>query len=323
MTRKIKYPVIFLLLLSAGAAFLLKTGFFRNDGLLRNPPAKRCAECHGKIFRDWEKSRHSLSWTSEGYTKETGNHKKIKCLGCHIPKEISFTEKPLPRDFHLDNGVSCLACHFRGGAMRGPHKVFSPPHPSERDAVYSRSDACKGCHAQTFKELKESGSPKTCQECHMPLRKEKMIDKFPYYLLPIHSEVDARDHSMPALSLADKDIRFEVSAGEGRLSAVMENIGVPHNLPTAENGDPRLYLEVEFFSRDALLGLEKTVLAPQLETPIHFKKEWKAEYPLPKDCDRAKVSLMLRRSWKKEKEPLAVRELSVAGHQLPVLNHER
>jgi hypothetical protein len=306
--RKIKYLFLFFLLASAGVAVLLKVGFFQKEDLLQNPLAKRCAECHGKISREWEKSRHFLAWTSEGYKKETENHKKIKCLGCHIPKEISFTEKPTPRDFHLDDGVSCLACHFRDGAMHGPYQVFSPPHPSKREAVYHQSAACKGCHSRSFKELQETGSSRTCQECHMPRRKEKMIDKFPYDLLPIHFEVDVGDHSTPVLTLTEKDLRFEVHAVGNKLEAVLENMGIPHNLPTAENGDPRLYLEVEFFSRDLLLGQEKTIFAPQLETALPFAKEWKGEYPLPGNCDKAKFSLLLRRSWKEEKELLAVRE---------------
>ena len=37
----------------------------REEDLLERPQAKRCADCHAEIFKEWEKSRHAKAWVSE------------------------------------------------------------------------------------------------------------------------------------------------------------------------------------------------------------------------------------------------------------------
>ena len=308
--KLVKWSLLFFFVVALGGAFVLfRTELLQEKDLLKSPSSQRCQECHGPIHEKWKASRHAGAWTSEGYKKETENYTKMKCLGCHNPQEITDGEKPLPREEHKEEGVSCAACHLKEGAMRGPYQVFSPPHPSKEDPWYRRSESCRGCHAKTFKEWEAARVGKTCQACHMPGKKEKMIRKFPLDLLPFHHPVEVGDHSMPVILVTEKEARLGISREpEGDVKVVLENTGVPHALPTAENGDPRLYLEVEFFDGETLLSTEKTLFAPQLETALRYQKTWESSLRVPEGSDRAVATLFLRRSWKKEKELLLAKE---------------
>lgn len=312
MFRKklVKWCLVFALLVYLGGMVVLfRTDLLQEKDLLKSPSSQRCQECHGPIYERWKTSRHAQAWTSEGYKKETENYTKIKCIGCHNPQEIT-EEKPSPREEHKEEGISCPACHLRGGAMRGPYQVFSPPHPSRVDSWYRRSESCRGCHAKTFKEWEATGVAKTCHACHMPGERGKMIKKFLLDLFPLHRVAEVGDHSMPVVLVTEKEVRLGISRElTGNLKVLLENIGVPHALPTAENGDPRLYLEVEFLAGETSLAREKALFAPQLETTLQYQKTWETSLRVPEGSDRAVATLSLRRSWKKEKELLLAREL--------------
>ena len=313
MFRKnlVKWFLMSALLVYIGGIFVLfQTDLLQEKDLLKSPSSQRCRECHGPIYERWKISRHAQAWTSEGYKKETEDYAKMKCLGCHIPQEIAEGEKPLPREEHKEEGISCPACHLREGAMRGPYQVFSPPHLSRVDSWYRHSKSCRGCHAKTFKEWEATGVAKTCHACHMPGERGKMIKKFLLDLLPFHHSVEVGDHSMPVVLVTEKEVRLGISREPaGNVKVVLENTGVPHALPTAENGDPRLYLEVEFLAGETSLSREKTLFAPQLETALPYQKTWEISLRVAEGSDRAVATLSLRRSWKKEKELLLSREL--------------
>ena len=116
--------LLVLLLFSCGDIFL-------EEDLIQRPQSKRCSECHGEIFKEWEKSRHAMAWKSEKFKLESENYTKTKCLSCHAPHQVDPEIKPALRvEFKEETR-----------AMHGLHEVLSPLHPSRQDLVGQKVSA--------------------------------------------------------------------------------------------------------------------------------------------------------------------------------------
>jgi len=271
---------------------------FIEEDLLQRPQAKRCADCHADIFKEWEKSRHALAWKSEQFRRETENYAKLKCLSCHAPHQVDEGREPALRVEFREDGVSCVACHFKEEtkSMHGPLKVWSPPHPSKKDLSYIRSSFCAGCHQETYKEWKLAKVQKTCQACHMPsLGKRDLIQKFPFYLL--HLAKPRHSHEFPALKAKPEDIEVRL---EGR-KLILKNVGVPHNLPTADQGDPRLYLIAEVLYSNGRKRTVRKIFSPQTKTALPYMKPRAVLLP-PGDIKEVRVRILRKLAWKEERE---------------------
>jgi len=289
--------LLLLLLLFAGGCERLETVFVEED-LLQRPPAKRCSDCHAEIYREWKKSRHFHAWTSENFKIESENYAKVKCLSCHAPHQVDPQKKPLLRAEFREDGVSCVACHFKEetGAMHGPLKVWSPPHPSRQDLSYTKSSFCAGCHRETYKEWKIAKVENTCQSCHMPsLGRKDLIQKFPFHLF--HLAKPRTSHEFPSLKAKSEDIKVELKPGR----LVLTNVGVPHNLPTADQGDPRLYLIAEITYSDGRRRTVKKLFSPQSKTALVYGEPREVRIP-PGEVKEVKIRLLRKLAWSKEKK---------------------
>ncbi len=295
--------IIFIItaLLTGGCGKL--EGVFIEKDLLQRPEAKRCADCHAEIFREWEKSRHAKAWVSENFKKESENYGKTKCLKCHAPLEVVEGKKPEVREKHREDGINCASCHYREetNAIHGPLKVWSPPHPSKQDPSFEKASYCASCHEDTYKEWKLADVEKSCQECHMPSKgKRDLINKFPYYLL--HFAKPRHDHSFPALKAKEEDIKIETFKEGKRRIIRITNVGVPHNLPTADQGDPKYYIMVEIRYTDGKAKKLRRVLSPEAENTLIYKKPYLITFFEPKDPETIKIEIYRRLSWKKQRE---------------------
>ncbi|WP_457599844.1 multiheme c-type cytochrome [Hydrogenivirga sp.] len=274
---------------------------FVEEDLLERPPAKRCSDCHAEIFKEWRKSRHFHAWTSEHFKLESENYTKAKCLSCHAPHQVDPEKKPTLRAEFKEDGVSCVACHFKEDTrtMHGPLKVWSPPHPSERDLSYTRSNFCAGCHRETYKEWKLAKVEKSCQSCHMPsLGKRDLIQKFPFDLF--HLAKPRTSHEFPSLKAEARDIRVELS--EGKL--LITNVGVPHNLPTADQGDPRLYLIAKVRYGNGKVRVVRRLLSAQSKTALRYGVPYELRLPSG-NVREVEVRILRKLAWSKRKEPVA------------------
>ena len=281
--------------------------FAREPELIKNPPAKTCEECHTSIFESWKKSRHSKSWISEFYTEDSENHSKEKCLPCHIPQTVNPGEKPEPRMDHRDDGVYCVSCHFKDGAMRGPYDLLSPPHPTRKVAEFRKSVFCGSCHEKTYKEWQATGQQRTCQSCHMGRTKARLTQKFPLNIL--HRKRSVADHSFPHGKISPGDLAVELTFQNTKATLSLTNLSVPHFLPTADNGDPRLYAYTSFMnSSGEEVGTEKEIISPQKETALPWNKPITYNYYIDSSTVSAKVSLQYKPAWTKEKTEIVVRE---------------
>ncbi|MZH03593.1 MAG: hypothetical protein F3745_09440 [Nitrospinae bacterium] len=268
--------------------------------LLERPDAKRCSECHRDIYEAWKDSRHSISWTSKTYIEASENRTKEKCLACHIPETVTG-EKPSPRLDRRDEGIYCVSSHFVNGKMNGPYDLVAPPHPTYRNPDYVNSRFCGSCHQKTFKEWKETGVEETCQDCHMPRKKGRLTQKLPLSLL--HKEKWVGNHKFLHGDLTEKDILMEVDFKEKFFNFTLLNKTVPHGVPTADNGDPRLYLYITFLDEAGEeVDQAKWIIAPQQETALPLNKKMSYRYRLFDPVAQADITLKYQPAWSKKKE---------------------
>ncbi|MCS7171571.1 MAG: hypothetical protein NZ851_04565 [Aquificaceae bacterium] len=280
------------------------------EDLLKRPQTKRCSDCHSEIFKEWEKSRHALAWKSEKFRLESENHTKVKCLSCHAPHQVDPQIKPALRVEFKEDGVSCVACHFKEEtrAMHGPHKVWSPPHPSRQDFNYTKAFFCAGCHQETYKEWHLTKTQKSCQDCHMPSVGEKrLVQKFPFEYF--HSKKPRHDHSFPAGKAKPEDILVELERGEP-LRLKITNVGVPHNLPTADQGDPKLYIVVDASLSNGEKSRMVKVLSYQAKNALLYGVPTYVDLPW-QGVEALRVSLQRKLSWKEEREEILSIKISL------------
>ncbi|HIC97935.1 MAG TPA: hypothetical protein EYP11_06025 [Aquificaceae bacterium] len=274
---------------------------FIEEDLLQRPEAKRCADCHASIYEEWKKSRHYNAWTSESFRVETENYAKLKCLSCHAPHQVDPEKKPALRVEFRKDGVSCVACHFKEetGAMHGPLKVWSPPHPSQKDLAYKNSNLCAGCHRETYKEWKATKTKTTCQNCHMPsVGKKDLIQKFPFYLF--HRAKPRTSHEFPALRAKSEDVEVKLSGNR----LILTNVGVPHNLPTADQGNPKLYLVARVYYEGGGVRTVRRIFSPASKTALPYRVPISVRLP-PGDIKLVEVKLLRKLAWSDKRDTIA------------------
>jgi hypothetical protein len=283
---------------------------FEEKDLLERPKAERCSDCHSLIYQQWKKSRHSKSWISEHFKKSSENYSKVKCLSCHAPYEIKVLEKPELRDFHREDGINCVSCHFKDKtkSMHGPYDVFSPPHPSTQDKNYTKSKICSGCHQETYKQWKKAKSEKTCQSCHMPHKKEKLIQKFPFDLF--HSKKEVYDHSTPALISKKEDFEIRLKKEEDNFYVYIKNVGVPHNLPTADQGKPKFYVDVIFYKDGKKVSQDSQTISFKDRDALVFNTEKEISFFTFEEFNRVKLVISRKLSWEEFPEKILEMEKS-------------
>lgn len=280
--------------------------------LLENAEAKSCSECHKTIYESWKKSRHSQAWVSENYVKDSENHSKEKCLPCHIPQVVRAGVKPDPRTWTRDDGIYCVPCHVVDKQMNGPYDLFAPPHPTRQNADYRKSKMCGTCHQKTLKEWEATGTEKTCQDCHMTRKEGRLTQKFPLSLL--HAKKFVADHRFPHGEIADNDLLMETLFENNTIVVTLKNTLIPHLVPTAENGDPRLYLYTLLYDNEGKeVDKYKEIIAPQQDTALPFDKKVVFKYPLSSvpGIVRAETSLQYQPAWSKDKKEIRKNTLEI------------
>jgi len=159
-----------------------------------------CGTCHQAIAKEWRGSLHAQAWTDPIFQDAYVLEPLAPCRNCHAPENIVRESVPaspqVPEGVAARDGVSCAACHVRGGTVltglstgwRAGAKAA--PHPVKATPALSSSAFCAGCHQfgflaivdgrhvetdevqqDTFGEWQRSRSGQigeTCQDCHMP-----------------------------------------------------------------------------------------------------------------------------------------------------------
>ena len=289
---------LFFLIFTVGCDKIEK--IFLEEDLLKRPPSKRCSECHTKIYNQWKNSRHSVAWISKEFIKKTKNRTKTKCLSCHSPLEIKPEKKPDLRDKLREEGVNCFSCHYKENtnSIHGPYKVFSPPHYSTYDPDYISSRICAGCHQKTFREWKKAGTERNCQDCHMPHKKDRLIQKFPFKYF--HSKKNLHDHSFPSLKAKERDFSINVERNKAGILVRIKNTGIPHTVPTAQQGNPRYYITIIGFLGEKSIFKDYYMLTPK--SGLKPKKLKEIYFFVNNKIDKAVIIIERKLSWMNKKE---------------------
>ncbi|GAB6072229.1 multiheme c-type cytochrome [Venenivibrio stagnispumantis] len=295
---------IFLILASSLLSSCDKIGnIFQEKDLLQRPVAKRCSDCHTEIYNQWKESRHAVSWISEHYKKASGNYTEV-CISCHVPYEITAYEKPKSRDFHREDGINCASCHFKDStkSMHGPYDVFSPPHPSTKDELYTKADICSGCHQETFKQWKTASVERSCQECHMPAKEGKLIQKFPFNLM--HASKPVHDHSFKVPTPKKDFFDIQITKQDKNLNLVVINKKIPHNIPTGDNGNPKYYIDVSFLKDKQIVYTDSAMITKKENEAIPYNQPREISFYSPADFDEVKITFSRKLSWQDKPEKI-------------------
>ena len=80
------------------------------------PPASDCERCHQEVYREWRESLHAGAWRSEAFQRASAGGRAAECLGCHAPAPLQAQQRPVLRDAHREEGVTCVSCHLAPGS---------------------------------------------------------------------------------------------------------------------------------------------------------------------------------------------------------------
>ncbi|MCP5005190.1 MAG: hypothetical protein GY941_14830 [Planctomycetes bacterium] len=209
--------------------------------------SQRCGDCHMTIYKEWEDSMHAKSYVNEEFRTSSNDYEFQFCLSCHVPESIMADSREIkPRSSNLEDGVDCKGCHLTSDCrLSGPHSGISP-HPIEKnEKFYRESKLCGLCHTDTYEEYLvyvNVGQKKTCQDCHMPAVKRKLIQNEPWQR--IHKKKEGKAHTFSRLGGMEANKHFiELSISQLRRSdnliegsVKIRNVSIPHTVPTGSYG---------------------------------------------------------------------------------------
>jgi Cytochrome c554 and c-prime len=218
--------------------------------------AETCRDCHSDQHAEWAESRHSLAWTNGIFQREYSAQPRAWCVNCHAP--LTVQQAGLAGDARFaklaDQGVSCAACHVRGGALVSGRKASGSPHATVVEESFGSPAMCADCHQFTFPVME----PRTGEVLRMTAHPmQTTVSDFlagPYAqaergCLTCHGT--AAGHGFPGghdLTM----LRAAISASWCRTEreVVMEvgNVGAGHRVPT---GDIHRHLVARFWRSSA------------------------------------------------------------------------
>lgn len=222
-----------------------------------------CAPCHVEITAEWRSSRMARATTGRMFrTDFAAKGEQPICLRCHAPLPaqqptrehgllsvvpLIALETPNP-DFDPalgDEGVTCVVCHLRDGAMEGPRSdIVGAPHPVR--AVPDMDDVCARCHQlpepplsgldrplsdthgeyATYRSL---GGTETCASCHMPPVTRSVALGGPVRTSRRHNFPGGWDDELVRSAISVE----AVSRVDGGVEVVLRNLA-GHGVPTSE-----------------------------------------------------------------------------------------
>lgn len=241
--------------------------------------ARDCSKCHDAIYKQWQASRHSQSFTNRIFAASFRREPLAWCIYCHAPlpeqvKALAGTRGIRGGDSPLvDEGVNCAVCHIRNGAILSAHEPSAAgqrAHPMRRVPALGTSEFCGGCHQfnfprpglpvrysqqpmqDTLAEWRRTEQKKECQDCHMPGGGHT----FP------------GGHDIPFLR---NTLQVHITPKGHRLQIDLQANGAGHRVPT---GDPFRRLQLQLLSNEqATVPLSTYSLGRRFRNPPNGDKD--------------------------------------------------
>ena len=219
------------------------------------PTAKKCGECHGDQYAEWQETRHAAAYTSEVFKQQSDHYTDTDCLFCHAPGDMQNLERE-PRNYNREEGITCVSCHLHNGSMLDSSKLCAVCHEETYDQWFLQQEgatvkfpSCNGCH----------GAPVT--RTHT-----KGTNFFSNMLVAFEDEHEVRSHQ---LLLSDQinpesapQVRL-VTDQQNRITLTITNT-LPHDLPTGSFGEKHIMLTVRRLQDDAVLATASSSLPATL-----------------------------------------------------------
>jgi len=214
--------------------------------------ATQCKECHADVYAEWHGSHHQIAFTNPEVRATSDDFRREECKDCHLPRPLSVTgfgNRTLPRNTHLDEGVSCISCHLApdGGILGRNDRPDAPCRPQRSEAFFAVA-ACASCHNQhgttdQWHASHYAAEGTDCSACHMPEVERKRADG---------STRKGRSHAYPGCH--DKEMlrragRFTLTRDGDTAVLSLTNVGAGHNFPTEER-HRAVDMMVRFLSAD-------------------------------------------------------------------------
>lgn len=245
--------------------------------------AESCGTCHPAIYAEWSASTHAHAWVDPQFQVELAKDPEVAwmCRNCHTPVANQLPELVTPTGDHRapqrapnpsfdpdyqQEGITCLACHWRPEGIAVVHEDVQAPHPTVVDPSLRSEALCTSCHQavarledalvctfNTGNEWAAAAPGKTCPECHMP-RVDRDVavggpvrhggrHTFPGSLIPKDAQ-SAEEAALYADWECGLDATLRIEGGEAVVD--LTNARAGHMLPS---GDPERYLEVTVEAR--------------------------------------------------------------------------
>lgn len=282
-----------------------------------------CGACHTRIYEAWRPSAHGRAHLDPLYLADFRNQgEPYVCEYCHTPLVEQRAQvvtglwmawpvmvpraaaNPRYDEALRPEGIGCVACHQRDGAMQGPFDAQgTPPHPTRNEPL--TVEVCRTCHhldltvgselprpiQDTFGEwdaYRAEGGDKDCIECHMPRTPpEPVAIDGPPRLGRDHRLKGPRDVAFLRTGAVVRAVELDPTTGRG---AVIVYNGTGHRLPTAEP-QRRLAVTLEALSgRGVVLAsvthdIQRVILLPRLveasDTSLRPREERRVELEVP------------------------------------------
>jgi len=194
-----------------------------------------CAKCHPAQYAEHEQNTHGRAFTDEEVRLATARFSHQDCIICHTPRPIFETGvgmNPMKRMYGLEEGNSCMTCHWRPNydyaQFKGGAQCKTAFHPD-----VGTVEACASCHRNHGTPYQWEKSPngkaagRVCMDCHMPeITREVAVGG------PVRT---TRSHVFPG-GRDEKQVRraydYETRIDGNTVVVTITNKGAGHNFPT-------------------------------------------------------------------------------------------
>ena len=272
--------------------------------------AELCKECHVNEYKEWKKSRHSKSYTSDYFRRQTDNYQVEKCLTCHSANPMYKAEKLTVRTENVKEGVTCVTCHLTPDNNIGGPLFVLPAHFSDMmDPYYRDVELCGTCHKEhldEYKTVKKSlSAPKqkeldTCQNCHMPMEHRKLIVEgvMQYAHWAQDTKKHTFEHAVPP-KLEQEWINIKPTfknTKKGFAISVVMNHKIPHSLPSGLFGFKAIDLVISLKDHSGKTVDEQIqTFYVEEDRNLVYGKDFKKTYTFPTNKEAEYVEFKVNR----------------------------
>lgn len=194
-----------------------------------------CARCHPDAYAEHEQSTHGRAFTDEEVRLATARFAHQDCIICHTPRPIFETgvgQNPKRRHFDLEEGNTCMTCHWRPGydysGFQGGAQCQDAFHPD-----VGTVEACASCHRNHGTPFQWEKAPtgkvtgRVCMDCHMKEIERPIAVGGP--VRTTHSHVFPGSRNVEHVNRA---YEYAARIDGNAVVVTVKNKGAGHNFPT-------------------------------------------------------------------------------------------